>query len=468
MQIQITTYNTITAYSRTALFSLLLISVMIISCKKFVDIDPPAAQVISETVFTNDATATATITGIYSEMMNSSQQFTAGQTTLFTGMCADELSFYTSGANDEFVNNQLSPLNQTIGSSFWQRAYKYIYTANLCIEGLSKSTSLTATVKNNLLGEVKFIRAFSYFHLANLFGDVPLITSSDYRVNSNLPRASVADVYSLIIGDLKEAKNLLPATYISADRARPNKRAATALLARVYLYNQDWINAEAEATEIISSGSYSLPANLNQVFLKSSNETIWQLQPVNPTNNTWEGNAILPATATATPTYLITSSLLSDFEAGDLRRNSWVGSRVFQSQTVYYPAKYKVQTGSNQTEFYVVFRLAEQYLIRSEARARQNNITGSLADLNAIRNRSGLPNSTASDQSSLLSSIEHERRIELMVEWGNRWYDLKRTNRADAVLGLLKPATWQSADKLWPVPTAELNANPALVQNPGY
>ena len=112
--------------------------------------------------------------------------------------------------------------------------------------------------------------------------------------------------------------------------------------------------------------------------------------------------------------------------------------------------------------------MAEQYLIRSEARARKNNLSGALADLNTIRNRSGLLNSTAIDQASLLLSIEHERRIEFMSEWGNRWYDLKRTNRIDAVLGLLKPATWQSTDKLWPIPVAELNANPALMQNPGY
>jgi hypothetical protein len=458
--------NTYTIRKISLIF--ILYCIIAISCKKFVDIDPPTTQVVSETVFNSDATATATILGIYSEMMNSSQQFSAGHITLFAGLSADELYYYTPGTNDEFTMNQISISNPTNASSFWQRCYKYIYTANLCIEGINKSGLLSASVKSTLLGEAKFIRAFCYFHLINLYGDVPLITSSDYRVNSSLPRSSISDIYKLITSDLKDAKNLLPVVYLSVDKVRPNKWTATSLLARVYLYNQNWDEAEAQASEVINSATYSLPTNLNQVFLKSSAETIWQLLPVNTTNNTWEGNVILPASPSSTPTFLFTSSILNDFEASDQRRNSWVASRVFQGQTVYYPFKYKIQTGSNQTEYYVVFRLAEQYLIRSEAKARKNNLSGALADLNTIRNRSGLPNSTAIDQASLLLSIEHERRIEFMSEWGNRWYDLKRTNRIDAILGLLKPATWQSTDKLWPIPVAELNANPALVQNPGY
>lgn len=445
-----------------------IICFLLISCKKFATVDPPDNLIISNTAFTSDASATATVIGIYSEMMNSTQQFSAGYTTLFAGMSADELYYYTPGTNDEIVTNQISPSNQTIASAFWQRAYKYIYTANLCMEGLSKSSSLSPSVKNTLLGEAKFIRAFCYFHLVNLYGGVPLITTSDYRVNATLPRSPVPDVYNLIKQDLIDAQNLLTAAYLSTDRIRPNRWTATALLARVYLYNEDWTNAENQASSIINSGMYSLPTNLNQVFVRTSPETIWQLQTVNPSNNTWEGNLILPASTSATPTYLFTTSLLNDFEPGDQRRSAWVASRIFQSQTLYYPYKYKVQTGSTQNEYYIVFRLAEQYLIRGEARAKQNNISGALTDLNVIRSRASLSSSTASDQSSLLSAIEHERRIEFLAEWGHRWFDLKRTNRADVVLGALKPATWQPTDKLWPLPLSELNLNPALTQNAGY
>lgn len=116
----------------------------------------------------------------------------------------------------------------------------------------------------------------------------------------------------------------------------------------------------------------------------------------------------------------------------------------------------------------MVLRLAEQYLIRAEARVRQNNISGGQSDLNAIRNRSGLPNTTANDQGSLLLAIEQERRVELFTEWGHRWFDLKRTERAEAVLSPFALKDWQSTDVLFPIPQTEREINSRLTQNEGY
>jgi hypothetical protein len=113
-------------------------------------------------------------------------------------------------------------------------------------------------------------------------------------------------------------------------------------------------------------------------------------------------------------------------------------------------------------------RLAEQYLIRGEARAHQNNVQGAQEDLNIIRSRAGLGATTANDESSLLAVIETERQVELFAEWGHRWFDLKRTGRADAVLSLEKAPNWQSTDRLYPIPFEEIKINPSLTQNPGY
>ena len=145
----------------------------------------------------------------------------------------------------------------------------------------------------------------------------------------------------------------------------------------------------------------------------------------------------------------------------------------YNGTTFYYPYKYKKgdDYSSNPpppTEYYIVFRLAEQYLIRAEARAQQGNIGGGQADINLIRNRSGLANTIASDKGNLLSAVEHERQIELFAEWGHRWLDLKRTNRADQVLGAIKGASWQSTDKVYPIPQSQIQLNPFLTQNPGY
>jgi hypothetical protein len=452
-----------------AMVSFLIVSSFFSSCKKFVEVPLPADQLTSDFVFTNDNSAVQALNGIYSKMMENQQLFSSGLTTLFTGLSSDELYYYTPGFRDEFFNNQITSINHAnIESNFWDPCYRFIYAANKCIQGASSSNSLSLQVKNDIVGEAKFIRAFCYFHLVNLFGDVPLVLSTTYQKNQSIPRTDEATIYSQIINDLSDAQNTLDISYASTERTQPNKYAATALLARVYLYNHDWINAEKEASLIINSGIYNLDTDLNSVFQINSNETIWQLRPVNPNRNTWEGYQIIPGSVNSTPTYLLTSTLISSFEPNDERKIAWVQSRVFANKTLYYPFKYKVYSGSVLKEYYVVLRLAEQYLIRSEARTRQNNLAGAQADLNMIRNRAGLLNTDANSQSSLLSAIEQERRVELFAEWGHRWFDLKRTNRAGTVLSVLKPITWQETDTLWPIPQSQILLNPALTQNPGY
>jgi starch-binding outer membrane protein, SusD/RagB family len=439
------------------------------SCKKFIAVDDPNDQLNSDMVFSDSSTATSAITGIYSEMLTSRNLFTNSSVTLNGGMSADELYYYSPGLNEEFTKNQITQVNHVnIDNSFWKPAYKYIYAANLAIEKLAVSQGLSRSLKNQLTGEAKFIRAFCFFHLTNLFGDVPLILSSKYQDNAAAPRTATAAVYTQVINDLSDAKNLLSADYVTAERVRPNKWTAAALLSRCFLYTNQWQNAATEANSIIASGVYSLEADLNNVFLNSSTEAIWQLKPVRPGFNTYEGLEILPTSPFSYPTYLVTASLRSSFESGDNRKNSWINSRVYNNDTLYFPFKYKVPNGANLTEYYTIFRLAEQYLISAEAAANLNNVSNARTYINNIRTRAGLGNTSANDIPSLKLAIEKERRDELFCEWGHRWYDLKRTGRANDILPPIKGATWQSTDVLWPIPQQELNLNPSLTQNPGY
>lgn len=442
---------------------------MISSCKKFVEVPLPTSQVTSDFVFSNDQASIQAITGIYSKMMEDPQRFTAGYTTFFAGMAADELLYYTNSMRDEFEENQISQNNHdNLDFWFWRPCFSYIYAANKCIEGATASQTLTPSIKKQVIGEAKFIRAFCYFYLVNLFGDVPLVISTDYRINQSLPRNSIDNIYVQIVTDLRDAKDLLPLNYPAVERSRPNKLTAASLLARVYLYQKEWIKAEIESSEVINSPLYNVEANINNVFTVNSNETIWQLVPVEPGRNTYEGFIIIPFSSNTTPTYFLTNHLINDFESSDQRKSVWTASRSFNSQVLFYPSKYKVRSGATLLEYYVVLRLGEQYLIRAEARAKQNDIIGSQSDLNVIRNRAGLLNTTSNDQVTLLSAIEHERRTELFAEWGHRWFDLKRSNRADFVLGTLKPLTWQTTDALWPIPQNQINLNPNLTQNAGY
>jgi hypothetical protein len=443
------------------------ICLTISGCKKFLEIPPPPDKIDKTVAFESDGTATAAITGIYSEMINNAQQFSSGFTTLYGGLAADELLYYTPGLLDEFSSNDISEQNHVnLTNYFWSKAYRFIYSSNVALEQLAVSTTLTPSVKNMLTGEAKFCRAFSYFYLVNLFGDVPLILKSDYRENSLVTRTSKVEVYNQIIDDLIDAKTKLSVPYPTTERGRPNKWAASALLARVYLYIGNWMAAESESTAVISSGNYSL-TTLQNTFLRNSTETIWQLFAGNTSVGTWEAFYILPATASATPTYLITNNLFNAFENGDNRKTAWIATRTFANQTIRYPAKYKFYPATTTvTEAYIVLRYAEQLLIRAEARTQQGNINGAKTDLNIIRQRAGLSATLANDQSSLLQTIAKERQVELFAEWGHRWLDAKRNNLASTYFSY-KP-TWQATDILWPIPTDQINLNTSLTQNPGY
>ena len=116
----------------------------------------------------------------------------------------------------------------------------------------------------------------------------------------------------------------------------------------------------------------------------------------------------------------------------------------------------------------MVLRLSEQYLIRSEARARLEKYSEASIDINAIRHRAGLSDTTAGSIDEFILIVEKERQKELFTEWGHRWFDLKRLLRADAVLQPVKGENWQETDKLYPIPASELLSNPNLTQNDGY
>jgi hypothetical protein len=244
------------------------------------------------------------------------------------------------------------------------------------------------------------------------------------------------------------------------------------MLARVYLYRGDWINAEVQATSIINSGLYSLTplASITNTFLSNSNETIWQITREN--SNTAEGSQFVPSSATVRPTFALTTYLLNSFEPADQRKQKWTSSNTVSGVTYTYPYKYKQRTipsGTTPTENNIVFRLAEQYLVRAEARAELNNTAGAINDLNLVRSRAGLAGlSPLLTQSQVRAAVMQERRTEFFAEWGHRWLDLKRTGLADAVLSLVKTTNWQSFDAFFPIPQIEIDRDPFLVQNPGY
>lgn len=480
------------------------------SCKKFVEIPPPSGSITENSVFTGDATAIAVLTDLYNQMNNSPIQGGAG-ISLFAGISADEFVCVTTAS--PYIGYYQNILSQTgsgnviSGAEHWGPLYNLVFKCNATIEGLNKSEGLIPSIKKQLLGEAKFLRGLFYFYLVNEFGDVPLALSTDPKVNTLLARSSSADVYKQIVSDLEDAEEKLSDDYLdvtllkkATERVRPTKWAAAALLARVHLYTGEWAIAEDESSKLIGNTSLFGPISsiaLNNVFLKNSKEAIWQIQPTAVNFNTPEARTlVIPATgpstggATGNPVYL-NKQLVASFEALDQRAvyGNWIDTTIYKltsttSDTVPFPYKYKFNTldpnitatsgTSKMQEYFMVLRLGEQYLIRAEARAQLGNIQGAKDDLNAIRNRAGLPNTTATDKTSLLSAILNERRHELFSEWGHRWFDLKRTGNIDAVMANETPrksngtSQWAPYKALYPLPLETLQNAPNVIQNDGY
>jgi hypothetical protein len=444
------------------------------SCKKFVEIPPPPNELVSSQVFADSADATSAVLDLYISIMSSvtSPGPLNGDVTIYAGLYSDELVSTTGNTDDmNFYINSI-PSDSYLIELLWSQFYSYIYKANACIEGLSASGTISTQAKNQLLGEAKIVRSLVYLNFVNLYGAVPLITTTAYSTNAVLPRTSTDSVYTQIISDLESAQNLMSETYPSTGRVRPNSFTATALLARVFLYRQEWDSAEAASSRVINSGIYALEQNLNNVFLAGSNEAIWQIQPIQQGYETAEGIIFVPTDTTVVPNYYLNSPLLSAFEAGDQRRIDWLDSNEISGIAYYYPFKYKLGNDGLSTplEDYMICRLAEMYLIRSEARAEQSE-ANSISDLNTVRNRAGLSSLNLTVKSDLLNAIYHERQIELFCEEGHRWYDLKRIGLANTympTIDSLKGGAWSSNDLLWPIPLTELQDNRMLTQNPGY
>jgi len=477
---------------------LVLLFTLTTACKKFVQDPVPSTEIAAATVFSTNNSAAAAMTGIYANMING-QGLSDGvySISLLDGLAADELINYGPySVYQQFYANALS--SETQGSSngyFWQEIYADIYQANAVIAGVNGSTGITAAMKQQLIGEAEFTRAFFYFYAVNLYGDVPLALSTSYQVNTSLHRSPKAVVLQQVIADLTDAQSKLSSNFVNyqglttTERTRPNKGAATALLARAYLYEATLNNnpnyfskTDSAASAVIGNNQYGLVTNLNNVFLANSSEAIWQLQPVEPGVNTQDAQQFVLTSTPGTGQFQVALStfLLKAFEPNDQRYVNWVGSFTDPSSSItyYYPYKYKVwQYNQPVTEYQMVLRLAEQYLIRAEAEANGagGGLGAAIADLNIIRSRAGLPNyAGAMDKASVLAAILHESQVEFFTEWGHRWFDLNRTGNLNSVMGSpgnvcqAKGGTWNPNWALVPLPSSELLVNRNLTQNPGY
>ena len=446
------------------------------ACEEYLEIPLPTNAITSESVFVSKGTIDQYQNGMYVSF--SSFQSTSN-THLIEAYSDNVYNPSLVGSNLMMTGLQQPPYLDA--ANIWTPGYAAIFKSNLMLEGLPTATVLDKATRDSYLGAAFTMRAASYYYLVQAFGDVPLTTTSEVAANEKAPRTPAAEVYAQVLSDLDEAIALLPETGKGDERRIDTKYVPLALSARVYTTLGRWPEAQAAADMVITSAKYQLLTTVGDIFWRGSNEIIFapgnfmgssQAMKDYPTFAT----AIWPALKSFEASCMaLSEELLNSYEPGDLRKTAFVelknGGNYPNPNNRYFCKKYRSYMApvAGKQQDLVFLRLAEMYLIRAEARARQNDLAGAAADLDVIRNRAGLPNTTAATQTDLINAILHERRIELCYEVGTRWYDLVRTGTANAVFSTLPWKTdWKSHQTLWPIPTVQIQLNDALLQNPGY
>ncbi len=357
---------------------------------------------------------------------------------------------------DEF-NANLTAMEDQFFGPFYTALYKSILSANNVIENSTDNTDI---------GEAKFLRALSYFKLVKVFGDVPVNLSPlpSTTDSSILLRQPLEDVYNdVIIPDLQDAIASL-GTGISNGRA--SRYAAQALLGKVYIHRGDFGNAESNLAIVVNGAStagISLQANYGDIFGVENDlnsEIIFATQISSSIIDeygdsefwSWYGGL---DTKSLMP---LDQDLIDAFDAspGDLRRAVNIDEALMASTK--YP-----QTGGPDHDW-IELRLGDVILLYAEALNENGDTLGALTELNKIRTRAGLANSSASTQAEVREAIQDERRLELAFE-GQRWFDLVRTGTVDQEM----EATVNPNFFLFPIPISEILASDGVItQNPGY
>lgn len=494
------------------------------SCDSVLNPDPIGIQTVDAT-FTDFAGTLSAVNGIYAAL-SGGNLYRGNNNLLFMDYKSDDvigsMSRSVGTAYSVLDYFELAPDNPA-SFGLWDDLYRMIYRSNIVIERTpavnipfgQNRNSAGLSFKDQFIGEAKFMRAFAYFNLVRIFGDVPLHTTEIKSPNQvNISRTAVAQVYAQIEEDLIEAANLLPPTYSGSgagnERGRVTRWSALAMLADVQLTQQKFADARTTALTVINQSNLGLNPNYSDNFVarggqENSPESLFEIQFANlgatvgtaALGNNYgfimDATTVINGGAVSLAGYRptdnedtenepgFTGGLIQSYEVGDLRRdvNFTRGPGATGTPKWLTWKHHIVGTGSAGQVNFPVYRMAEVYLIYAEA---QNELSGpdelAYDIVNQIRRRAfGLPLNEVSDkdfsgmnQSSFREALREERRRELAME-NKRWFDVQRYGFefADRVLRVNQLRTDFNRNKmLMPIAQIEILNNPLLVQNPGY
>lgn len=447
----------------------LLSQLFLLSCEQLVEVEIPNNQISAELVFEDVQTANAALAGLYAGLFDDSPLSGGlrGSGALL-GIYTDDLeSFATSVVNSEYdlYKNQQIDDNSAV-FSYWAAAYQKVYVANSILMGVEQSSAISSQDKLRLRGEALFVRSVLFFYLQQTFGDIPYPLTTNFETNRSIGRTPSAEVLNKLVSDLSESSQLLTDTYRETERIVPNRKVAELMLAKVYLLQNKYSDAEILLKGIINNSLYIFENDLSKVFAKSGKHILWQLKPKNAVDPTKEATLYYFINA-APSVYALSNDLMNSFSAGDLRKNQWTTAVTFNQNTRFRSSKYK-NISNNSTEYSIVLRLEEVNLLLAETLAQQNKIAEAIPIVNKTRSRAGLSMLTSTlSKEDLLTEIALENRKEFFAEMGHRFFDLKRMSR----LQILQPlkSNWKVYHQFWPIPQKELLLNKNLnPQNAGY
>ncbi len=501
------------------IFGLLLSVAVITGCKKdFLEV-LPQGQLTEDRALIDPEVASKLAIGVYNAFY---LQGTVGLKFVTLADVTSDDSDKGSVASDPgfdgiFLDAFNYDANTGIFNDVWRENYKGIVRANNALDILNAGT-YNAAIKNRLIGEVRFIRAYLYFNLVREFGGVPKLIRSPLpsELNSDefQTRATAAQIYQVITDDLLFAVDNLPLKGdASTQTGRANKGTAQALLSKVYLYQQNWQGAYDMSQSVINSGLYDLYPNYPELFREvgeNSIESIFEVQTgpnkkgatcdaVNPNYSNFQ--APRGSFPTNTVNGLVyngdlgfglntpTADLASAYEAGDVRKDAtiiftsnsgtttlWDGF-IIPSQPDVTNERYNYKSyhspfletlpcngitdKDNRPKNIRLIRYAEVLLINAEAATHIGQ--DAMTPLSLVRSRAGLTTTTATE-----ADIWKERRVELGME-ADRFFDLVRTGRAATVMIAHGKPFEAGKHELFPIPQVQIDlSGNRLTQNPGY
>jgi hypothetical protein len=467
-------------------------------CDDYVDYEASENyQIVADDYFKTSSDFEAALVGVYDVLQWTLYNFMIGELASDNSLCGGESASDVLGLQqiDDMLHN---PVNDQL-SRIWQYMYEGVNRANYMIENKDK---IDFSRKNEMYGEVHFLRAFFYFELVKIYGDVPLFTHGRLTAGDSgtLTRVPKSEVYAVIESDLNSAISALPAE--KSNDGRATSFTAHALLGKVYLYQGKY----SEAANILEPliGLYTLPSDPGSVFLVSGEngpESVFEIQHSKESNGwNWgwlpqstEGNFGVihhgirgydgPTYSSGWSFNVPTDEFHKAFKSGDKRRDASILDIVKWAEdnnasynegyehTGYFNNKYIPRQGYSKNTMelnyennYRYIRYADVLLMAAEANSLSGNDTKARDYLNQVRRRAFGNDSQSSSASgaALTQEILDERRFEFAGE-GHRFFDLVRTGQAaDKISGFV-----EGKHEVFPIPQTEIDVS-NLTQNPGY